>query len=175
MVLVDSERRYVDANRPARLALRLSLDQLRGTALEDITLPEHHEVLDEAWAELVATGSAAGRRVMAPDGCPLEIVYCGVANALPGFHVGAFAPAGWPDDELEAGNGSNGDPAVSLTPRETEVLTLAAYGRSGPQIADELTLSTATVKTHFANIHGKLGVPNRTAAVALAMKLGLID
>jgi DNA-binding CsgD family transcriptional regulator len=174
MVLLDSERRYVDANRPARLALRLSLDQLRGTAIEDLTPPEHHHVVDEAWAELLATGSAAGRRVTAPDGCPLEIVYCGVADALPGLHVGAFAPAGWPDDELDVGTDDSDDPPP-LTRREIEVLTLAAYGRSGPQIAEELTVSTATVKTHFANIHGKLGVPNRTAAVALAMKLGLID
>ena len=50
------------------------------------------------------------------------------------------------------------------------MLTLAAHGYSGPEIADALVLSPATVKTHFANIHGKLGVPNRTAAVARALK-----
>ena len=55
------------------------------------------------------------------------------------------------------------------------MLTLAADGRSGPEIAEDLVLSPATVKTHFANIHEKLDVPNRTAAVARALKLGLID
>ena len=40
MVLVDGERRYVEANRPARLALRLSLEELRSLALDDLTPPE---------------------------------------------------------------------------------------------------------------------------------------
>jgi DNA-binding NarL/FixJ family response regulator len=175
MVLVDTERRYVDANRPARLALRLSLDELRGYAVDDLTPPERSAASKEAWAELLAKGSIAGQSVIGPDGCRLEIVYCAVADALPGLHVGAFAPARWPQEELDPLEDDNRAPPLSLTPREIDVLTLAAHGRSGPQIAEELVLSPATVKTHFANIHAKLDVPNRTAAVARALKLGVID
>ena len=175
MVLVDGERRYVDANRPARLAFRMSLDELRAHGVDDLTPPEYSGMVEEAWSQLLADGFVAGRQVLAPAGGPLEIVYCAVADALPGLHAGAFAPATWPDEELDPLADQADPPALSLTPREIEVLTLAAYGRSGPEIARELVLSPATVKTHFANIHGKLQVPNRTAAVARALKLGVID
>jgi DNA-binding NarL/FixJ family response regulator len=44
-------------------------------------------------------------------------------------------------------------PARPLTPREIEVLALAAEGLSGPDLAETLALSSATVNTHFKNIH----------------------
>jgi PAS domain S-box-containing protein len=61
-----------------------------------------------------------------------------------------------------------------ISPRELEILRLAAEGNTGPEIAEELVLSALTVKTHFANIYGKLGVSDRAAAVAQAFRLGLI-
>jgi PAS domain S-box-containing protein len=61
-----------------------------------------------------------------------------------------------------------------LSPRELEVLQLAAEGHRGPQIAVQLGLSPATVKTHFENIYEKLGVGDRAAAVAYAMRIGLL-
>ena len=175
MVLVDGERRYVEANRPARLVFRLSLEEWRARAVDDLTPPEFAGVMEEAWSRLLAEGCVAGRQVAGPPGAHLEIVFSAVADALPGFHAGAFAPAAWPEDELEAPGDDVGDPPASLSPREIEVLTLAARGHNGPEIAEQLMLSPATVKTHFSNLHGKLGVPNRTAAVARALKLGVID
>ena len=62
-----------------------------------------------------------------------------------------------------------------LTAREREVLTYLAEGSSAPQIAERLYLSTATVKTHLANLYGKLGVSDRAAAVAEAMRRGLLE
>ena len=52
---------------------------------------------------------------------------------------------------------------------------LAAAGNTGPQIAGELFVALATVKTHLQNIYEKLGVSDRAAAVALALRTGLID
>jgi PAS domain S-box-containing protein len=63
----------------------------------------------------------------------------------------------------------------SLTPRELEVLQLAADGSSGREIADRLVLSQSTIKTHFSNIFEKLGVSDRAAAVAKGIRLGMID
>jgi PAS domain S-box-containing protein len=63
----------------------------------------------------------------------------------------------------------------SLTPREREVLQLAALGQSAPRIADDLVVSRATVKTHFENIYEKLEVSDRPSAVAKALRLGLIN
>jgi len=62
-----------------------------------------------------------------------------------------------------------------LTARETEVLTLAAQGLEGPAIAEALSLSGATIKTHLANAYAKIGVSNRVAAVAYALRAGLIE
>ena len=61
-----------------------------------------------------------------------------------------------------------------LTTREREILSLLAEGRSAPQIATQLYLSVSTVKTHQHRLYEKLGVADRAAAVAEAMRRGLI-
>lgn len=63
--------------------------------------------------------------------------------------------------------------AVELTPREAEVLTLIAKGRSNTEIAEELFVSAATVKTHINNLFGKIGVRDRAQAVRYALRHGL--
>jgi two-component system, NarL family, nitrate/nitrite response regulator NarL len=64
-------------------------------------------------------------------------------------------------------------PVMSV--RERETLTLIAEGLSAPQIGRALHLSTATVKTHLHHIYEKLGVSERAAAVAEAMRRGLLE
>lgn len=64
--------------------------------------------------------------------------------------------------------------ASRLSARELEVLQLTARGLTTQQAADELFISAATVKTHLAHIYVKLGATDRAAAVATAMRLGLI-
>lgn len=63
----------------------------------------------------------------------------------------------------------------TLSPRELEVLRLAAEGRSGPEIARQLVVSPSTIKTHFEHIYEKLGVGDRAGAVAYALRTGLIE
>lgn len=63
----------------------------------------------------------------------------------------------------------------ALSPREQEVLTLVAEGLTAPAVARELHLSTATVKTHLKTLYEKLGVGDRAAAVAEAMRRGLLE
>lgn len=61
-----------------------------------------------------------------------------------------------------------------LTPREAEVLSMVADGKSNQEIGHVLFLSEATIKSHTVHIFSKLGVTSRTAAVAKARSLGLI-
>ena len=65
-------------------------------------------------------------------------------------------------------------PAVTLSPRETDVLRLVALGDSNPMIASKLYLGEATVKTHLLHVFEKLGVADRTRAVTKAMELGIL-
>jgi DNA-binding CsgD family transcriptional regulator len=62
-----------------------------------------------------------------------------------------------------------------ITDRQAEILELAAQGLSVRLIAERLVVSPCTVKTHFENIYARLGVKNRAAAVAEAIRLGLVD
>jgi two-component system, NarL family, nitrate/nitrite response regulator NarL len=62
-----------------------------------------------------------------------------------------------------------------LTDRERQILALVAGDTSTPDIAALLHLSVATVKSHVRSVHQKLRVSDRASAVAVAMRLGLIE
>lgn len=65
-------------------------------------------------------------------------------------------------------------PVHQLTPREIEVVNMAARGFTNAEIADEMFVSTRTVTTHLTNIFTKLDVKNRSRAVAVATEAGLV-
>jgi DNA-binding NarL/FixJ family response regulator len=62
-----------------------------------------------------------------------------------------------------------------LTPREIDVLRLIAKGNANKEIAGQLSLNEETVKGHVKNILAKLGVHDRTHAVTIGLKRGIID
>lgn len=64
---------------------------------------------------------------------------------------------------------------TSLTERETQVITMMADGMSVPQIAERLHLARSTIKTHVQTLYEKLGVSDRGAAVAEAMRRRLLE
>ncbi|MCX4984806.1 response regulator transcription factor [Streptomyces sp. NBC_00572] len=84
-------------------------------------------------------------------------------------------------ERFAAGTGAGpATPAVhrdlaALTPREREVLTLMGRGLSNAELARQLTLSEATVKTHVARIFGKLTLRDRAQAVVVAYETGLVS
>jgi non-specific serine/threonine protein kinase len=70
-----------------------------------------------------------------------------------------------------------GEPVAAdgLTPREREILSLVATGRTNPEIAESLFISRRTVDTHLTNLYAKLGVDGRPAAIAHALRQGLAE
>ena len=72
--------------------------------------------------------------------------------------------------------GSHAREAIrSLTDREREILTLVARGLTNEEIADDLVISPATVKTHGARIMGKLDAHDRAQLVVCAYESGLVS
>jgi len=83
-------------------------------------------------------------------------------------------------ERFAAGEHNKQAPAVHrdltcLTPRELEVLTRMGRGLSNAELAEELALSEATVKTHVAHIFSKLTLRDRAQAVVLAYETGLVS
>jgi DNA-binding NarL/FixJ family response regulator len=63
----------------------------------------------------------------------------------------------------------------SLTPREIDVLRLVAAGNANKEVGARLSLTEVTIKSHMKNILAKLGANDRTHAVTIALKRGIID
>lgn len=64
--------------------------------------------------------------------------------------------------------------SLGISEREFEVLELLAAGRSNKEIANQLSVSPNTVKTHVAKLYGKLEVGRRTEAIVRARELGML-
>ncbi len=88
-----------------------------------------------------------------------------VHEAVPGG-PGKEAPSAAPPDRSR-------DP-YGLTRREREVLAMLAEGRTNREIGDALFITEKTASVHVSNILGKLGVPGRGAAAAVAVRIGLV-
>jgi DNA-binding NarL/FixJ family response regulator len=122
-----------------------------GFLLKDVT-PEHLA----AAVRLVGTGDA----LLSPSITRRLVERFAAAERMPGG--GGPSPAVHRD-------------LTALTPREREVLTLMGRGLSNAELAGELVLSEATVKTHVARIFAKLALRDRAQAVVLAYETGLVS
>ncbi|MEU6861146.1 response regulator transcription factor [Glycomyces sp. NPDC046736] len=99
--------------------------------------------------------------------CPPEELFAAIRAAARGESALSPKVAARVMDQVRSGR-------PALTARESEILSLLAEGLGNKQIAQRLYVTEATVKTHLVHIFAKLGVDNRTAAVATAVQQGLI-
>jgi DNA-binding NarL/FixJ family response regulator len=125
---------------------------------------------------VVLIGSAADRARLRAVFAGAAIDVVGEAPTIAaaraaGYSADAFVVAPTPNADRRPVAGVEEEP---LTRRELEVLELLALGLPNKTIAARLDISDQTVKSHVASICGKFGAANRTDAVRLAVRHGLI-
>jgi NarL family two-component system response regulator LiaR len=121
-------------------------------------------------ARLVAALRVGAIGYVRKDAAP-ELLLTAVRGAAHGQSVLEPAVAGRVLQELLH---TSGLADTALTGRETEVLRQLAHGRTNREIAEMLTISEETVKTHVGNILSKLHLAHRTQAALYALKQGLV-
>jgi two-component system, NarL family, nitrate/nitrite response regulator NarL len=119
------------------------------------------------------TVADGARGYLSKESSRQEVCDAIVTIARGGTALAAEAQAGLAH-EIRERERTGGRP-LQLTGREQEVLNMVAQGHSAPDIASDLHLSTTTVKSHLHSLYEKLGVSDRAAAVAEAMRRGLLE
>jgi DNA-binding CsgD family transcriptional regulator len=99
----------------------------------------------------------------------VRVVFLGGSGDDDGLRVSTGMPVASLAAALVPGNGSNDHAPLPLTDRQREILALVAQGLAGKQVARHLGISPKTVERHKTRIFARLGVPNQTAAVSLAL------
>jgi len=105
---------------------------------------------------------------------PEEVVVAGEASTVAKARADDHRADGWLLAPSRRRDSAPDVPLEPLTPRENEVLALLAEGLPNKVIATRLGISDQTAKFHVASICGKLGASNRTEAVRIAFRRGLV-
>jgi two-component system nitrate/nitrite response regulator NarL len=118
------------------------------------------------------TVAAGAKGYLSKESSRQEVCEAIISIARGGNAFAAEAQAGLAE-QIQERERSGGPP--QLTAREQEVLALVSQGFSAPDIGKHIHLSTTTVKSHLHSLYEKLGVSDRAAAVAEAMRRGMLD
>lgn len=183
-----------DVVRAERLAAALAasddlLPVAAGSGAADVAITDGSgdDAVPAATPRVLLSGRAGGERpageVMAvmPAGADDLLIAAAVRLAAAGYRVSGDGGGGRHGD-FHAGDGEPFEedlsdehaPRPALSPREAEVLALLAEGAPNKVIARRLNISVHTAKFHVAAILIKLGAANRTDAIAIAMRQGLV-
>jgi DNA-binding CsgD family transcriptional regulator len=181
-----------DVVRAERLAAALAasddlLPVAAGSGAADVAIVDDRsgDAVPAGTPRVLLSGRAGGERpageVMAvmPAGADDLLIAAAVRLAAAGYRV---SDDGGRHGDFHAGDGEPFEedlsdehaPRPALSPREAEVLALLAEGAPNKVIARRLNISVHTAKFHVAAILIKLGAANRTDAIAMAMRQGLV-
>ena len=159
--------------RPDVVLMDLRMPKMDGVAATEKIKAEHPEVnvlvltTYESDADILRAVEAGATGYLLKD-TPREGLYGAIRAAAEGRPLLASAVA------ARLMNRVRRPAEESPSAREIDILELVAKGKSNKEIAKELWISEATVKTHMLHLFGKLGVADRTAAVTEALRRGVI-
>jgi PAS domain S-box-containing protein len=162
IVVFDGEGRYTHANAQASHIMGATVGQIVGRRVGEFTSEENQGSVKRLLNDLITHGECSGvHHIRGLSGKDRVIRYRARSGFMPGMHIVV-------SEELRpAGR--------HLSPREVEIMTLMARGLNGTKIAEELTISRETVRTHIRNAMEKLQARTRPHAIALAAASGEIQ
>jgi PAS domain S-box-containing protein len=164
--LLDEQRIYLEANAALCELLGASRDEIVGAQADRFVAPEELTTLRREWRQLWESGDwVCERTLVRVDGSRIHCHYAARTGEIAGRRLAVVV---W----IGAGSEEEAAPRVQLgglTAREREVLSLVALGHTSAQIAEQLIISTETVRTHVRNAMAKTGARTRAQLVAMAL------
>jgi DNA-binding CsgD family transcriptional regulator len=193
MALVDRDLRFVAVNDAALVLYQFAREDVIGQPAGTAFVGGQSPAGVDEWRDLLRDHELYGERLIShPSGKPMRVSYAAHATTVDGEWRALFVTlsaklepngtdlihAAPPSPQLRGGVPAGegfGQLGGALTPREREVVRLVALGRSTPQIAVDLSLSPATVRSHVRNAMVKVGAHTRAQLVALVLGEGVAD
>ena len=175
MVLVDGERRIVDANAAFLRLLGHGRGDLVGQRMFAFVAGGPLATPTE-WLEALAQGRFSGDAdLLHADGSEVAVQWAGTTEVATGRRLVLFVTLSTSRWGSRFRRPPEAKTRGRLSPREREVVQLVAHGASGPEIAAELHISHETVRTHVRNAMDKLGARSRAHLVAKALGEALVE
>jgi PAS domain S-box-containing protein len=174
MAIIGRDRRYVDINPCHSQVFGRPRDQIVGTVVDDYLPPEELATVDAEYRQFSRNGEFTGERAyIKADGTVVRVEYAVCTESVTGHDLALFVSSVAEDEEEEKGEPVAGiRHGEALSPREREVVHHVALGMTSREIAEELTVSTETVRTHIRNALAKTGTRTRAQLVAQVMGTG---
>ena len=178
MAVLDDQRRYLKVNDALVDFYEYPRAQLIGSRADSMVVADQ-DGIDARWEQLVEAGQLYGERIVEHSGgTHLRVTYAAHSVTVGDTWLVLIVTlsARLPDCAELIGKTqveSAGPNGSKLTAREREVVRLVALGSNTRRIADELSLSPDTVRSHVRNAMGKSGAHTRAHLVALVLSDGL--
>ena len=172
MVLLDDRRCYVEVNGAFLKLVGYPREELVGHPVWEFVAggPQLNE---RAWEATIALGEFSGESALVrADGTTVTVQYAGHTEVVTGERrvlFVALSTSRWGRHSRRDTDGATQD---ALSAREREIVRLVAAGETGPEIAEQLHISHATVRTHVRNAMAKVGARSRAQLVAKALGNG---
>ena len=169
MVLLDEQRRHVDVNGAYLKLAGYTRDEVIGRPVWEYVAGGPLQT-DREWEQSLARGELSGEAgLVCADGTTVTVQFAGHTEVATGQRLVLFVAL----STSRWGRHSRRDPQTgtpeALSAREREIVRLVAAGQTGPEIADQLHISHATVRTHVRNAMAKVGARSRAHLVAKAL------
>jgi DNA-binding CsgD family transcriptional regulator len=175
MLLLDADRRIVDANGAYLRLLHCRRDDITGLPIYRFVVGGPQASPAE-WDAALAEGRFSGEaKLKSGDGSTVAVQWAATTEVVTGRQlvlVVALSTSRW-GPRFRRELGSDREPEM-LSRREREIVRLVAAGNTGPEIADELRIAHDTVRTHARNAMAKVGARSRAHLVAKALGEGLV-